>query len=319
MTDSNSKTLQSAYIAFQSLENMITPYRVNLSGRKELYKSVKPGEWILVVNKELQAASVGRIYSLRITLKGTTVFFDKYFDTTKAQLLTHAELSPPKTGQITRLEWTGFVEALPKLFNKTIADIPLIEDAVYVRDLLQYAVMDDLLGPANGPFEQILDMSVRDRYLLGRLAPMDSTDKSGGFGVDGSGDDEEEPEDLVVKAQANKPDSTGGDALPESESNEEVDTGSNQSLIPSSFGMTFCVAGDIDKIVIEALWARYERFYDHEMHKTIKDRLTGEEKQGQKVKIWQRIPRGETITLALTTGVIKPISLDKEQPEVVIQ
>ena len=51
-------------------------------------------------------------------------------------------------------------------------DIPLIDDAIYVRDLLEAAVCDDLLGPAGGPEELIVDISVRDRYLLGKLAPI---------------------------------------------------------------------------------------------------------------------------------------------------
>ena len=194
MTDSQTKISQGAYIAYQSDAVVTPPYRLILIGQKELYKSVKPGEWVLVINKALQAISVGRVYCQRSTLVHTTVFFDKHFTADAPTLLSVAELSPPKTGQVSRLEWVGFTEALPKLFHKTIAEIPLIEDDVYVRDLFQYAVMDDLLGPANGPFEQILDMSVRDRYLVGRLAPLDSNDKSGGLGVDGSSDDEDEPE-----------------------------------------------------------------------------------------------------------------------------
>ena len=230
-----------------------------------------------------------------------------------------AGLSIPSTGQIARLEWSLFAEAIPKLTNKTLADIPLIEDVEYVRDLLQIAVMGDLLGPANGPMEQIRDMSVRDRYLVGRLAPLNAAAKGSNIGVDGSGEDDEEPDDLVVKVQAEKPDSPSNNAVPESETSEEVDTGSNQSLIPSSFGLTFCVAGDVDEIEIEALWGRYERFYDHEEYKIIKDPETDEEKQGAKVKIWQRIPCGGAISLTLKEGVISPVSPDKEWPSVVIQ
>jgi hypothetical protein len=178
MSDSKQKPSQSAYIAYQSGTVDSGPYSLTLPGQKELYKSVKPGEWILVSNKALQAISVGRVYCQRSTLDWTTVFFDKHFTADAPISLSAAELSPPKSGQISRLEWTRFVEALPELFHKTIAEIPLIDDQVYVRDLFQYAVMDDLLGPANGPFEQILDMSVRDRYLVGRLAPLDSTDKA---------------------------------------------------------------------------------------------------------------------------------------------
>ncbi len=319
MTESKINIPHSAYITYQPDAVVSSPYSLTLSGQKELYKSVKPGEWVLVINKALQAINVGRVYCQRSTLDCTIIFFDKYFAPDTTQSLSRAELSPPKSGQVNRLEWTSFTEALPKLFNKTIAEIPLIQDDVYVRDLLQYAVMDDLLGPANGPFEQILDMSVRDRYLVGRLAPLDSTDKSGGFGVDGSSDDEDAPDDLVVKAQAAKPDTPTNNAAGEPESNEEVDAASNQSLIPSSLGMTFCVAGDIEHIEVEAVWGRYERFYEHEMYKTIKDPMTGEEKQGQKVKVWQRIPCGRSISLSLKTGVISPVSPDKEQPEVVIQ
>lgn len=319
MTEYHSNTVQCAYIVLLSDANKAAPYSFHLSGRKELYNGIKPGAWILFTDKLLQIVSVGRVYSQRSTLAGTTIYCDKYFCAVDALSLASADLAPPKVGRISRLEWPRFVEALPKLFNKTIAEIPLIEDAVYVRELLQYAVIDDLLGPANGPHEQILGMSVRDRYLVGRLAPLDSNDKIGGLGVDGSGDDNEEPEQLVVKVQAAKPDSSANIAVSETETNEEIDTASNQSLIPSSLGMTFCVAGDVDEIEVSALWGRYERFYDHEMYKTIKDPLTGEEKQGQKVKVWQRIPCGKTISLALRTGVISPVSPDSEQPEVVVQ
>ena len=36
-------------------------------------------------------------------------------------------------------------------------------------------------------------MSVRDRYLVGRLAPLDSNDVKGGLGIDGSADDDAGP------------------------------------------------------------------------------------------------------------------------------
>ena len=70
-----------------------------------------------------------------------------------------------------------------------------IWDLFYSLWVLQFAVKDDLLGPANGPYEQIFDMSVRDRYLVGRLAPMDASEKGGEFGIDGSGDEDDEPEE----------------------------------------------------------------------------------------------------------------------------
>ncbi|MCX7897500.1 MAG: hypothetical protein N2441_06465 [Rhodocyclaceae bacterium] len=59
-----------------------------------------------------------------------------------------------------------FVSALSKAFGHTVATVPVIADRAYVRELLQLAVADDMLGPAGGPHELIVDMSERDRYLL---------------------------------------------------------------------------------------------------------------------------------------------------------
>ena len=95
---------------------------------------------------------------------------------------------------MSRLQWSDFVAALPKLTGGTLDDVPLIGDQAYIRELLQLAVMDDLLGPANGPHEQILDMGVRDRYLVGKLAPRE--DEDGGIeGLEGplAAEAEEEP------------------------------------------------------------------------------------------------------------------------------
>src|SRR5207344_1591377 len=50
-------------------------------------------------------------------------------------------------------------------------------EQAYIRELLQIATIDDLLGPASGPEEEIVGMSVRDRYLVGKLAPR--TDQEG--------------------------------------------------------------------------------------------------------------------------------------------
>jgi len=325
MEEIKNNKMPSAYIAIQEQAVSSLPfaqYMVHLKGQKSLFQAVSEGDWVLVVDARHIVLGIGRIYRQRSDLKSTTLYFDKY---KKAE--TSVSLSLPAKGQISRSEWTAFVEAVPSLVGKTLAEVPLIgldknhkdTDAVYVRELLQLAVTDDLLGPANGPLEQILDMSVRDRYLVGRLAPRDAFEKGDDYGVDGSADDGEEAVDLVVKAQEGKIDSPTANIKPEPESNEEVDAASNQSLIPSSMGFTFCVAGNETSVGIAVQWGRYERFHDHEMYKTFKDPVTGEEKQGHKVKVWQRIPCGGVVNTDLQTGVIKPVSVDKENPSVVIQ
>ncbi|MDO6497742.1 DISARM system helicase DrmA [Photobacterium sanguinicancri] len=307
----------SAFIAVRNSNLSNLPYAdycLQLKGKKVLFSNVEDGSWILVVDAANALLGVGRVYRQRSDLDSTTLFFDKYLEADSP-----VAVSFPRSGQISRIEWTKFAEELPKLLGKTLVDIPLIEDDVYVRELLQLAVMDDLLGPANGPYEQILDMSVRDRYLVGRLAPLDAAEKGGEFGIDGSGDEEEEPEDLVVKAQSGKGDSPTSNVKPEPDASEEVDAASNQSLIPSSMGFTFCVSGDEKSIELQASWGRYQRFYEHDMYKTHTDSETGEESQGAKVKVWQRIPCGGVFDLQLETGAIKPISIDKENPAVVVQ
>ena len=73
--------------------------------------------------------------------------------------------------------WLGFhfrpdlQPRLDRIARLALEDIPIIEDARYVRELLELAVRDDLLGPAGGPNEYVVDMSVRGRSLVGKLAP----------------------------------------------------------------------------------------------------------------------------------------------------
>ncbi len=40
-----------------------------------------------------------------------------------------------------------------------------------IREELEHMVLKDLLGPVEGPEEEIDEPSVRDRYLVGMLAP----------------------------------------------------------------------------------------------------------------------------------------------------
>ena len=42
-----------------------------------------------------------------------------------------------------------------------------------IREKLEKAILDDLLGPAGGDYEEIDEMRVSDRYLVGLIAPSD--------------------------------------------------------------------------------------------------------------------------------------------------
>lgn len=291
------------------------------------HPALHEGAWVLVLNPVGGIVRVGRVLRIRVDAEGTSLYFDKAKTIAPAVGIGSTGLLPPTAGSIVRAPWTDFAEAIPRALGVTLAEIPLIENEAYVRELLQFAIMDDLLGPAGGPEELIVDMSVRDRYLVGKLAPMENAER-GEDVAPPEKNEEDEPADLEPKAQSSKVDSpqkTGGG---DSEAEEEVDTASNQSLAPSSMGFTFCVDGDAESLEVVVSWGRYERFdSDDSAHakvvkKTVRDaegRVINTTEQVLKAKVWRRKPSGGTFQLALKDGVISPVIPDSACPEVRIQ
>ena len=315
MVEVNQEKSSNAWIAIDhGISVGFTPglYTLQLKGERSLYQAIVDDDWVLVVSTTGHITRVGRIVRVRSDLEITTIYFDRMLLVDPAVSIGLTSLFPPSTGSISRIEWMDFVESLPKALHKTIAEVPTIEDQSYIRELLQLAVMDDLLGPAGGPCERIVDMGVRDRYLVGKLAPRQAAEG----GIDGplANDDAEEPTEPRAPGR-HEPGAEFGTATgrvePESDSTDEIDAASNQSLVPSSMGMTFCVDGDAERIEIEAHWGRYERVPNDE-HELFRP-------NGQKAKIWQRIPCGGKIVVPLTEGVIPHQAPDGEFPEVRVQ
>jgi hypothetical protein len=291
--------------------------------------AIATGDWFLVADGDDRALHVGRVYRMGSHLDRTSLHMDKLLTFEEPVLLANAELAPPSNGRVGRLQWTTFAEAIPKLCGKTLAEVPLIQDQPYVRDLLQTAIMDDLLGPANGPQELIIDMSVRDRYLVGKLAPRipgsrDSARTGSGEGLDGLNPDkdQDEPEDLIPHTGRHDPgedfEKATGRSDAESDSGDEVDASNNQSLVPSSFGLTFCVDGNVEALEVIAEWGKYERLEEHGHTRTRKDPNTGEEKE-IKCKVWQRTPSGGTLVLPMIEGLVAPAAPDPRNPDVILQ
>ncbi len=87
-------------------------------------------------------------------------------------------------------------------------------------------VAQDLLGPAGGAYEEIKERNVRGRYILGLLAPQGQAfvpDEQDDAAAGGSGDVQDSKSDAVVPQMA--------------------------SMLSSSLGLTFTVAGSA--LVIE--------------------------------------------------------------------
>ncbi|WP_199261568.1 DISARM system helicase DrmA [Paracoccus binzhouensis] len=308
-------------------------YTAVLRGDGKTLTTIAEGDGLIVADNAGNVARVGRVLRIRSDIKSTTVYFDRVADGTADASLTAAGLTLPASGGAARIQWDDFQAAVPKVTGMAAADVPLIEDQAYIRELLQLAVTDDLLGPANGPYEQIVDMGVRDRYLVGKIAPRQQGDAGNGIeGLEGplEAEDEEEPDDLNVHTGRHDPgaefDSTSGHVDTEADTADEIDAASNQSLVPSSIGYTFCVDGDVKTIEVEARWGRYVRSYDHDHTKTVNRKIKDEhgnvvdtEQQEVKVKVWQREPCGGRITVDLTDGAIAHRAPDASQPAVRIQ
>ena len=306
-------------------------FAIRLDGQRKLYAAVAEGDWLAVASASGRMTRVGRVLRARSDLETTIFYFDRLRATDAGSTVVAAGFALPASGSMSRLQWSDFVAALPKLTGATLDDVPLIDDQAYIRELLQLAVMDDLLGPANGPHEQIVDMGVRDRYLVGKLAPREAHD--GGIeGLEGplATEAEEEPENLEIHHGRHEPgaefDSTRGRVDAEADSADEIDASSNQSLIPSSFGMTFCVDGDVKRIEVDAKWGQYVRVYDHERTKPVNKKIRDAEgnvirtEQAEvKAKVWQRVPCGGKLTIDLVEGVLSHRGPDGEHPEVRVQ
>jgi hypothetical protein len=304
---------------------------IELDGEWKLYAAVAEGDWLVTAAASGDVTRVGRVLRVRSGLEKTILYLDRLLTVDEGTALAVAGLALPATGSMTRLQWSDFIAAFPKLTGSTLDDVPLIGDQAYIRELLQLAVMDDLLGPANGPNEQIVDMGVRDRYLVGKLAPREAPD--GGIeGLEGplATEAEEEPGSLEVHHGRHEPgaefDSTTGRVDAEADSSDEIDASSNQSLIPSSFGMTFCVDGNVERIEVDARWGQYVRVYDHEHTKTVNKKIKDAdgnvirtEQAEVKVKVWQRVPCGGKLTVDLDEGVFSHRAPDSEHPEVRVQ
>ena len=97
-------------------------------------------------------------------------------------------------------------------------------------------VLKDLLGPVGGPEEEIAEPSVRDRYLVGMLAPKRQ---------------ELSPEEFDELPQGGSGSAEDGTA--------ESTSPAAKTMFPSSFGMTFCVGLDTKALQITARWGHYHR------------------------------------------------------------
>lgn len=157
-----------------------------------------------------------------------------------------------------------------------------------LRTELERLIINDLLGPAGGPEEELDGGEfVRDRYLVGALAPRGS---------------------IALDRERLDPDGVdANDAqsdLPDSEANS-----AQSSLFPSSFGLSFVVAGDTHSLAVDVSWGNYERVQ--------RDSVIGETSGSR--SIWRRRPIAGHIEVPLAEGNLTPLAPVEEFPDVTVR
>ncbi len=283
MSNRPASEIQAAFIVREAEQS--APHTLTLSGAHELYQAIQEGDWVVLLNRADEVTQIASVLRIRLDIDLTTLYFKQEGRLAEPLPLDDSLVSPLP---LQRLPWPDFIALLKgcKMGWYQPQSIPLIKDQIYLRELLQLAVSDDLLGPANGPYEEIIHADVRYRYTVGKLAPM-----STGFdplendtlGDDASYDGDEESDDL--------------------------DASTNLSFVPSSIGFTFCVDGDAKELTISAGWGRYIR---------TKSEVSSDE-SGKPYNCWKRAPAGGTHTIPLTSGPMRELQADPALPDIYLK
>ena len=157
-----------------------------------------------------------------------------------------------------------------------------------VRDAFHGLVELDLLGPACGENEELLDDPPKTRYVVGTLAPRNAV-------LDQMVDDDS------MQGAGETRDGQEGDA--------DTVTTVSDTLFASTIGLTFEVAAGVESIQVSAKWGAYDRVQS-ELHFT---------DDGSPRMVWRRSPQGGSREVALTPGAITPLSLDLDNEKVVVR
>src|SRR5690349_16425287 len=114
----------------------------------------------------------------------------------------------------------------------------------------------DWLGPAGGDDETLYEKTIRDRYLLGMLAPKHKAKA-------GDAQPDEEPETTNPEDEPGEELAIGGIDDEQGEASPPVpEVGDTAAFLPSSLGITVALAHDADFLIAEVSYGRYVRMTD---------------------------------------------------------
>lgn len=160
--------------------------------------------------------------------------------------------------------------------------------AGHIRDELKRLVLEDLLGPKDGPEEELphFEDRVRERYIVGILAPRGALVNPDTF-------------DEIVEA--------GSDS--EEEGRTETPAVQSGTMFPASLGLTFMVDDAAGGLMLTARWGQYRR---------ILSETQWDEKAEKFHRVWKRTPvEGTTAApIPLREGPIDEWMVTEARPEV---
>ncbi|MCE3014792.1 MAG: DISARM system helicase DrmA [Pirellula sp.] len=176
-----------------------------------------------------------------------------------------------------------------------------------LRAELEQSVLADLLGPSGGEDEEITERTVRDRYLVGVLAPSRGLNVERRSSTEKSSSSEIEEEDEETPSIPDELSDGGSDSADDGKT--DADTPVTIAHLPSTLGMTFCVEGAASSFRVSGHWGQYKR--EKQEDKT--------DHNGRALLVWKRYPRGGTIDIPLQSGTIKAKAPDPEFPDIYVQ
>jgi ADP-ribose pyrophosphatase YjhB (NUDIX family) len=158
-----------------------------------------------------------------------------------------------------------------------------------IRDGLTIMVVNDLLGPAGGPEEELdqREDHAYGRYLVGLLAPK------------------------AVKVSSDEMDELGTGQKDDPEvGKSDVATPPADTFFPNSIGLSFVIDGEAKAIRVRTNWGRYRR---------IKSDKQVNKKTGAEATVWKREPmNGDDLMLPLKDGFFGPLMPRADTDESVV-
>lgn len=203
--------------------------------------------------------------------------------TGRSRKTTKTSTARKSDGTVEPVVWRPPSEPPPIIVDEKPAPVLANVSPAELRALLEKRVLADLLGPAGGENEEVHEANVRDRYLVGMLAPrrqrvdLEQQDNLAA-GDDGGADD-------------GRADATA------------LDT---PTMFPSSVGLSFCVQRGT-RIRLSVSFGRYERV------KTV-------DNEGNTKSVWRRIPVQKMLApITILPGPLGPLCVDEERPAIVVR